>query len=89
MVFFLLLDFVAHFLGIGCNPEQSISNIYWRIIPIGVLRKFFLGRIVTHEFSKLAPESKLTFRFFATSLVSSHTGTAEFLQGCRWAYLDW
>ena len=94
MDFFPLLYTVVRFRGLGSTPVQGISNIYWRILYIGVRAKFiFQVRIITQEFSKLtAPDRNnliTSVSDFLTSLESPHTDSAKFLQCSRRAYVDW
>jgi len=57
--FFPLLDFVVCFCGLGSIPVKGISNIYWRMLHIGVRAKFILeARIITQEFFKLSPPDR-------------------------------
>jgi len=59
MDFFPLLDPLVGFCGLGSNPVQGISNIYWRILYVGLRAKFiFEVRIVAQDFSKLTPTDR-------------------------------
>ena len=57
--FFPLIDCVVSFLGLDSKLVQANSNIYWRMLYIGVHAKFTLeARIVTQEFLKLTPPNR-------------------------------
>jgi hypothetical protein len=59
--FYPLLDSVVRFRGIGSTTVQGVSNIYWRMLYIGVRAKFiFEDRIVTQDIFKIANHIETT-----------------------------
>ena len=86
---FPLLDSAVCFRGISSTTVQGISNIYWRMLRIGVRTTFiFEVRIVTQEFSNFAPPDWNNFITSVSYFLQSRLSLLISTQQCSFSVAD-